>query len=103
MPAYGEGHVEHFTEDFAEILVQAQEQPEQATHDSDGLQYFALEVYAYDIAVPGIGCPGTLPTPKSAAHTGAHVHPTSATAAPHSTALSAPSVSTVSKGVDVPC
>ena len=28
------------------------------THDSDALQYFALEAWAYDIAVPGVGCPG---------------------------------------------
>lgn len=109
MPAYGEGHVEHFTEDFAEILAQAREHPEQATHDSDGLQYFALEVYAYDIALPGKGCPGTLPTQKSAAHAGSahhtstHSHPTPTTTAAYSTVLSTPSVSVMSKCVDVSC
>jgi len=28
------------------------------TKDSDTLQYFAIEVYAFDIAVLGKGCPG---------------------------------------------
>ena len=29
-----------------------------STHDSDGLQYFALEAYAFDVIEPGVGCPG---------------------------------------------
>ena len=104
MPAYGDGYVEHFTEDFAEILTQAQENPEQATHDSDVLQYFALEVYAYEIAVPGKGCPGKQPAhADSAHHTTAHTHPTSTTPAAHSTVLSVPSVSVVSQCVDLSC
>lgn len=103
MPAYGDGYVEHFTEDFAEILTQAQEHPKQATHDSDGLQYFALEVYAYDIAVPGKGCPGTQPKPKSTEHTTAHIHPTPAIPAAYSTVLSTHSVSLLSKCVDIAC
>ncbi|KAL8959505.1 MAG: hypothetical protein Q9183_005622, partial [Haloplaca sp. 2 TL-2023] len=59
--AFGENHVEHFTEDYAGALEQAQTNSSYATHDSDVLQYFALEVYAYDIAVPGVGCPGEVP------------------------------------------
>jgi hypothetical protein len=31
---------------------------EGASVDSETLQYFALEAYAYDISVPGVGCPG---------------------------------------------
>jgi hypothetical protein len=58
IPSFGEGHVEHFMDDYAGVLEQAKVNSSRATHDSDTLQYFALEVYAYDIAVPGEGCPG---------------------------------------------
>lgn len=60
MPAFGENYVEHFAEDYAGALELAKTNATFATHDSDVLQYFALDVYAYDIAVPGIGCPGTV-------------------------------------------
>ena len=69
MPAFGEGYVEHFTEDYAGVLEEAKVNSTQATHDSDSLQYFALEVYAYDIAVPGVGCPGDSPAEASATKT----------------------------------
>ncbi|KAL8813511.1 MAG: hypothetical protein Q9223_007013 [Gallowayella weberi] len=58
MPAFGENHVEHFAEDYAGALELAKTNATYATHDSDILQYFALDTYAYDIAVPGVGCPG---------------------------------------------
>ncbi|KAI4240227.1 MAG: hypothetical protein L6R40_005256 [Gallowayella cf. fulva] len=58
MPAFGENHVEHFAEDYAGALELAKTNATYATHDSDILQYFALDVYAYDIAVPGVGCSG---------------------------------------------
>ena len=121
VPAFGDGHVQHYTQGYAEVLTQAQEHPERATHDSDVLQYFALEVYAYDIAVPGVGCPGTLPTQTSAAAehnssdiaTASSAHASSAhhamthtpnptIRAAYSTVLSVPSVSVVSKCVYVP-
>ncbi|KAL8975936.1 MAG: hypothetical protein Q9205_007964 [Flavoplaca limonia] len=60
MPAFGENYVDHFAETYAEALELAQTNSSYATHDSDTLQYFALDVYAYDIAVPGVGCPGTV-------------------------------------------
>ncbi|KAL8766836.1 MAG: hypothetical protein Q9209_006494 [Squamulea sp. 1 TL-2023] len=58
MPAFGEDHVEHFAEDYAGALGLAKTNSSYTTHDSDTLQYFALDVYAYDIVVPGVGCPG---------------------------------------------
>ncbi|KAL8729975.1 MAG: hypothetical protein Q9166_004420, partial [cf. Caloplaca sp. 2 TL-2023] len=61
MPAFGENYVEHFTEDYAGALELAETNATYATHDSDILQYFAMDVYAYDIALPGTGCPGTVP------------------------------------------
>ena len=60
MPAFGENYVEHFAQDYAGALELAKTNATFATHDSDILQYFALDVYAYDIAVPGVGCPGTV-------------------------------------------
>lgn len=32
--------------------------PAENARDSDVLQYFALEAYAFDVAVPGTGCTG---------------------------------------------
>ncbi|KAL9126939.1 MAG: hypothetical protein Q9217_004097, partial [Psora testacea] len=69
IPTFGEGHVEHFTEDFAGALEQAKHNATYATHDSDVLQYFALETYAYEVAVPGVGCPGALPESDSVTET----------------------------------
>jgi hypothetical protein len=58
MPSFGEGAVGHYSEDYQDMLEIAEHNATLSTRDSDALQYFALEVYAYDIAVPGVGCPG---------------------------------------------
>ncbi|KAK2625475.1 hypothetical protein QTJ16_004787 [Diplocarpon rosae] len=44
-----------------EILHLAVEHPEQAVRNSATLRHFAVEAYAYDIALPGQGCAGSLP------------------------------------------
>ncbi|OCT48355.1 Major allergen Asp f 2 [Cladophialophora carrionii] len=58
LPAFGEDHIGHYSEDYQGVLELAEHNSTFSTRDSDALQYFALEVYAYDIAVPGVGCPG---------------------------------------------
>lgn len=58
LPAISEEVVDHFAEDYAGLLELAQEDPEKSAIDSDTLQYFAIDVYAYDIAAPGEGCSG---------------------------------------------
>jgi hypothetical protein len=58
VPDISEGKVEHFSEGYAEALVLAKEEPELSGFDSDVLQYFAIDVWAYDIAAPGVGCTG---------------------------------------------
>ncbi|KAJ5748704.1 uncharacterized protein N7511_010400 [Penicillium nucicola] len=58
VPAVGQNWIDHFADGYEEVVDQAKENATLSTHDSETLQYFALEVYAYDIAVPGIGCPG---------------------------------------------
>lgn len=59
VPAIGQNWIDHFADGYEEVVDQAKENATLSTHDSETLQYFALEVYAYDIAVPGIGCSGT--------------------------------------------
>lgn len=59
MPALGWEYIEHYAEDYDEVIELAAGNETYSTHDSDTLQFFALEVYAHDIAVPGEGCPGT--------------------------------------------
>jgi hypothetical protein len=59
MPAVGEGHVEHYSVGkYPGVLELAKTNSSYSVKDSDTLQYFALEVYAHDVAVPGVGCAG---------------------------------------------
>ncbi|RHZ65157.1 major allergen Asp F2 [Aspergillus thermomutatus] len=58
MPAVGQGWIEHFADGYEEVLDLAKGDGTEPTHDSETLQYFALEAYAFDVAVPGVGCPG---------------------------------------------
>lgn len=85
MPAVGQAWVEHFASDYEEVIELSASNETLSTHDSDTLQYFALESYAYDIAVPGVGCPGPEHT-----HNHETTQPT-VTASPTSTTTEAPS------------
>ncbi|KAJ4374858.1 Prenylated Rab acceptor protein 1 [Neocucurbitaria cava] len=70
LPKVGEGAVGHYGAEakYSGVLDLAKEKSTYAGRNSDTLQYFALEVYAHDIAVPGIGCPGTyIATPTASA------------------------------------
>jgi hypothetical protein len=58
VPEISEGIVDHFAEDYADALRQAKEEPEKSGRDSDVLQMFAVDAWAYDIAAPGVGCTG---------------------------------------------
>ncbi|GLI77355.1 prenylated Rab acceptor protein 1 [Penicillium ochrochloron] len=58
VPTIGQNWADHFADGYDEVLDLAVENATLSTHDSETLQYFALEVYAHDISVPGIGCPG---------------------------------------------
>jgi hypothetical protein len=63
IPQVGEGTVEHYSaeeeEKYPGVMALAKDNATYAVKNSDSLQYFALEAYAHDIAVPGIGCAGT--------------------------------------------
>ncbi|KAK0128110.1 hypothetical protein ONS95_000095 [Cadophora gregata] len=56
-----EGVVDHYADTQEEILQLAIDHPEEAVRNSATLRHFAVEVYAYDIAVPGQGCAGSVP------------------------------------------
>lgn len=58
MPPIGQNWVEHFADGYGEVLELAAGNESTSTRDSETLQYFALEAYAYDIAAPGVGCAG---------------------------------------------
>ncbi|KAI7278810.1 zincin [Hortaea werneckii] len=59
----GESVVGHYADTYEECLQLAKDSPEEAVRNSATLRYFALDVYAYDIAVPGQGCTGE-PVPE---------------------------------------
>ncbi|KAJ5095918.1 hypothetical protein NUU61_005274 [Penicillium alfredii] len=58
LPTFGQDWIDHFADGYKEVVDLAAKTPIRSTRDSETLQYFALEVYAFDISVPGIGCPG---------------------------------------------
>ena len=46
----------HYAEDYDGVLELAKENPEKSALDSDTLIYFAIDVYAREVAAPGEGC-----------------------------------------------
>lgn len=71
--------MDHFADNYNEVIELAEKEPEKSVMDSDALQYFAVDVYAYDIAAPGVGCSG--------ASQAAHSHEQSSTASVGYTAV----------------
>lgn len=63
--SFGELVVKHYAETYAECLQLAKNNTAQAVRNIDSIRLFAMEAYAYDIAVPGVGCLGTLPNISS--------------------------------------
>lgn len=57
----GQFVVGHYADTYEECLELAEANATYALRNSATLRYFALDVYAYDIAVPGKGCTGELP------------------------------------------
>ncbi|CAO2654034.1 Nn.00g107670.m01.CDS01 [Neocucurbitaria sp. VM-36] len=93
IPKVGEGVVSHYGHEgkYAGVISLAKENATYAVRNSDTLQYFALEVYAHDIAVPGVGCPGVYtptPTATAAATSAVIVAASSVVATPSETVVS---------------
>ncbi|KAL8403242.1 hypothetical protein RB594_008488 [Gaeumannomyces avenae] len=63
----GEGAVEHYADSHAECLAIAKSDPSKAVRNTYSLQYFALDAYAYDVVMPGEGCPGRSSSASSSA------------------------------------
>lgn len=94
----GEGAAEHYADSYEECLALAKENPAEAVRNSHTLQYFALDVYAYDVALPGNGCTGKTVHSKSSSENGglpsasSTVSPTTSGAVATSSATAATSV-----------
>ncbi|THV84578.1 zincin [Aureobasidium pullulans] len=84
----GEGAAEHYADSYTECLELAGENPAEAVKNTHTLQYFALDVYAMDVALPGEGCTGTVGEEEGDSHVAA---PASSAA---SSAVSSASAST---------
>lgn len=84
----GEGAAEHYADSYTECLELATENPAEAVRNTHTLQYFALDVYAMDVALPGEGCTGTVGEEEGDSHVAA---PASSAA---SSAVSSASAST---------
>lgn len=54
----GQGVVGHYADTYDECLELAKKNTTEAVRNSATLRYYALDVYAYDIALPGKGCTG---------------------------------------------
>lgn len=85
VPQFGEGIVEHYADSYEDCLELALSDPALSVRNTHTLQYFALEVYAYDISVPGTGClgePASSPKPNqtTASATDTNSTPTSSAA-----------------------
>lgn len=53
--------MDHYAEDYETVIELAETHSNSSVVNSDTLQYFAIDVYAYDIAAPGVGCHGEEP------------------------------------------
>lgn len=55
----GEDVTGHYADTYQDCVELGKKDPAKAVRNSASLRYFALHAWAYDIAVPGVGCLGT--------------------------------------------
>jgi hypothetical protein len=89
----GEGATEHFADSYAECLELAEDEPADAVRNTHSLQYFALDVYAMEVALPGEGCTGALAAGAADSHGAA---PAVSSAASSASSSAAPASSAIS-------
>lgn len=92
MPAIGQDNVQHFADSHEDVLEFAKTNSSLAVKDSHALQYFVADVYAYDIAVPEIGCSGDV---EAGAPTTEIAEPTPTATTPPTETQEVPPVSSV--------
>lgn len=90
----GQDVLGHYADSYEDCLTLAEEHPEQAVRNSNTLRFFSLEVYAYDVAVPGVGCAGSKPESSSSASS------TASTSAPLSSASASATSANTSESVE---
>jgi hypothetical protein len=88
----GEGAAEHYADTYTECLELAKNNSAEAVRNTHSLQYFALDVYAMEVALPGEGCTGT-PAEEEA---DSHAAPASSASASSASASPAPALSAAS-------
>jgi len=88
----GEGTVFHYADTYQECLDLARENPDEAVRNAHTLQYFALDVWAYDMAAPGQGCTGE-PIEEEETEAAAASSSTSASSATSSVAMTSSTAS----------
>ncbi|KAJ9142930.1 Major allergen Asp f 2-like protein [Pleurostoma richardsiae] len=96
VPKIAEMVVEHVAEEYTDVLELGEGDPAQSARDIHALQYFAVDVYAYDVAAPGIGCMGEPAKEEE------EVPTTTTTAQPSATSVAAKECHTHDNG-DVHC
>lgn len=94
----GESTTEHYADTYTECLELAKENPAEAVRNTHTLQYFALDVYAMEVALPGEGCTGTPAQKESGdSHAAAFASSVAATTAAASTTAAQAASQTASK------
>ncbi|KAK5084218.1 Prenylated Rab acceptor protein 1 [Lithohypha guttulata] len=96
IPAVGGGYIEHWIETYEDALTFATNGSTTNTHDSDVLQYFALDAYAYDIAVPGTGCTGSESAAPAQAQSSTSATPSASAASSASSVPAVPAATSAS-------
>jgi hypothetical protein len=91
----GEGAAEHYADTYSECLELAQNNSAEAVRNTHSLQYFALDVYAMEVALPGEGCTGTPAEEEDGSHAAV---PSSASASVSSAPASSAASSASSAG-----
>lgn len=64
----GQGVVGHYADTYEECLELAKTNSSEAVRNSATLRYYALDVYAYDLSVPGVGCSGKVDSEDDSEH-----------------------------------
>ena len=65
VPGFSAGIIEHYADSYADCMALAINNATYAPYNTHTLQYFAIDVYAQNVAKPGVGCTGTVPTASS--------------------------------------
>ena len=94
----GEGAAEHYADTYSECLELAQNNSAEAVRNTHSLQYFALDVYAMEVALPGEGCTGT-PAEEEVGSHGASASSVASSAGASASSVPAPASSAASSAV----